>query len=381
LKKLSLLLLVLVFSIPLGCQTKQEKNKKATAEKAVPVKIATIQRKEIRITVSSVGTVKPAQVVAVKSKIPGRIVRIHVDEGSKVKKGDLLAELDPTDYQLAVRNAEAALKATTFILKEAEITLKDTKKDWERYERLYKKKVISKQKWDHLDAGYRKARIMRDLAQARVSRAKIALDIALTKLKDTKIHAPFQGIITKRLVDPGNRIYTMPPTVLMILMDISRVKIVSDIPEGEMTRLHASAPVSLKLDAFPHKTFKKKVTRIFPDVDPVTRTFTVEIILNNPLGKIKSGMFAHMKIQVKKIVALVIPRSALLKIPGTGIYYTFRVRNDDTVEKVNLETGIIQDNLVQVLKGLKEGNRVVVVGNTQLRTGKKITITKEENPT
>ncbi|NIA10420.1 MAG: efflux RND transporter periplasmic adaptor subunit, partial [Nitrospiraceae bacterium] len=292
-------------------------------------------------------------------------------------KGAILVELDPTDYNLAVKNARAALKSAFLTLKEVEVTLKNTRQDWKRYQRLYEKKVISRQKWNHIDTGYRKTRIMRDIASSRVSRAEIALEVALTNLKDTQLRAPFDGIITKRFVDPGNRVYTMPPTVLMTLMDISHVKIVSDVPEKEMPRLHVAAPAFLKFDAFPGKTFQEKITRIYPDVDPVTRNFTVEINLDNPGGKIKAGMFAHVKIRVRKIRALVIPRSALLKIPGTGIYYTFRVTGD-TVEKVNLETGVFQDNLVQVLKGLKQGDRVVAVGNTRLKTGRKITIIKAE---
>jgi len=374
------LLLLLVLVIPTGCHTKEGKEKKKRVEKPVPVKVAPIRLKSLWVTVSSVGTAKPNLVVLIKSKIPGKITRIHVDEGSHVRKGDLLAELDPVNYTLAVKNAKASLKAAKLTLKEACVTLKETQKDWQRYKRLYKKKVISKQKWDHMDAAIRKARIMRDLASARVSGAKVVLDIALTNLKDTKILSPFNGIITKRLVDPGDRVYTMPPTVLMVVMDISRVKITSDVPERMMPLLHLSAPAYLKFDAFPRKIFKGNITRIYPDVDPITRNFTVEMGLENPKLQIKAGMFAHVQIRIKKIQALVIPRSALLKIPGTGVYYAFRVKGD-TVEKVNVETGIHQGELVQVLKGLKDGDRVVSVGNARLRTGRKIMIIKEESST
>ena len=377
-KKFPLLLLILVFVVTAGCHSKPDSNnQKKQAEKPIPVRLATIEFRDLWRTVSAVGTAKPLQLVRIKSKIPGKITRIRVNEGSKVKKGAILAELDPTDYNLAVKNARAGLKSASLALKEVEVTLKNTRQDWKRYQRLYEKKVISRQKWNHIDTGYRKTRIMRDIASSRVSRAEIALEVALTNLKDTQLRAPFEGIITRRFVDPGNRVYTMPPTVLMTLMDISHVKIVSDVPEKEMPRLHVAAPVLLKFDAFPGKIFQEKITRIYPGVDPVTRNFTIEINLDNPGGKIKAGMFAHVKIKVRKIRALVIPRSALLKIPGTGIYYTFRVTGD-TVEKVNLETGVFQDNLVQVLKGLKQGDRVVAVGNTRLKTGRKITIIKAE---
>lgn len=378
-KRLPLLLLIFVISITVGCRNKQEKGKKENGEKPIPVKVAVIHPAEFWLTISSVGTARPNQVVPVKSKIPGKIIRIHVHEGSTVRKGDLLTELDPVDYKLGVRNARAVLKASKLTLKEAEVTLSDIQRDWIRYKRLYEKRVISKQRWDHMDAAMKKARIMRDLAAAHLSSAKVALDTALTNLKNTKIRAPFAGIITKRLVDTGDRVYTVPPTVLMVLMDISHVKVVSDIPEKEMPLIHKSANVSIKFDAFPSKTFTGVITRIYPDVDPVTRNFTVEIDLKNQGGKIKAGMFAHVRIRVNKIRGLTIPRSALLKVPGTGVYYTFRVKGD-TVEKVNIETGIFQGHFVQVLKGLKEGDSVVTVGNVRLRTGKKITIVKGNNP-
>lgn len=378
-KKLSLWLLIIVFFISTGCRNKEKAAEKKTGEKPVPVRVTTLHSRDFWVTISLVGTAKPNQVVFVKSKIPGKITRIYVDEGSRIRQGDLLAELDPVDYRLAVENARAALKAAELTFREAEITLESIQKDWKRYKKLYEKKVISKQKWDHMDAARRKARIMRDLAEARVSRANVALEIALTNLKDTKIRAPFNGIITRRLVDPGDRVYTMPPTVLMVVMDISRVKIISDVPEKEMPLIRHSTPVSLNFDAFPAETFKGKITQIYPRVDPVTRNFTIEIALENPGQRIKAGMFAHVKIMARKIRGLLIPRSALLKIPGTGIFYTFRVTGD-TVEKVNLITGIMEDRFVQVLKGLKDGDRVVTVGNARLKTGRKIKIIKKENP-
>ncbi len=369
--------IALTLIAPWGCKSKGKKEAQKKVEKPIPVEVTAVRSKKLWVTVSAVGTVKPNLMVTMKSKIPGKIIRIHVTEGSRVRKGDILVELDPVDYELAVQNARAALKAAQYAFEETKVNLKEIEGDWTRYKRLYEKKVIAKQKWDHVNAGYHKAKIMKDLAEARLSRAKVALDMALTNLKHTKLTAPFDGIVAKRLVDPGDRVYTMPPTVLLVVMDISKVKVVTDIPEKELTDLHLHAPARLAFDAFPGKVFTGEVTKIYPDVDPVTRNFTVEIRLGNPGWKLHAGMFAHVRIKVKEIQGLVIPRSAMLKIPGTGVFYAFKV-DGNTVQKVNLETGITEENLVQVLKGLKEGEKVVTVGNTRLRTGKKIEIIKEK---
>ncbi len=369
----------LVFSllIPMGCKTKKKSQAGEKVEKPVPVKIATVRSKELWVTTESVGTVKPNMMVMLKSKIPGKITRIHVREGTMVRRGQVLVELDPVDYELAVKNARAALKASRFALQEAKINLEEIAADWRRYKRLYEKKVIAKQKWDHMNAGYRKAKILKDLAAARVARAEVALDVALTNLKNTKLVAPFDGVVAKRLVDPGDRVYTMPPTVLMVLMDISRIKVVTDISEKELSHVHSGASATVRFDAYPRALFAGKITRIYPDVDPVTRNFTVEIGLDNRDGKLRAGMFAHVGIRLRKVEGTVIPRSAMLKIPGTGVFYAFKVE-DGTVRKINLEVGITAGSSVQVLKGLKAGDRVVTVGNTRLKTGTKIEIIGEE---
>ncbi len=378
-KKIALCLLIPALFLTWGCRNKKKETGKKQAEKPVPVKVTTIRTRSFWVTISSVGTVKPNQVVFIKPKIPGKIIRVLVDEGSRIHKGELLVELNPKDYKLAVANARDALRAAELSHKEASVTLQDVLKDWRRYKRLYEKKVISKQKWDHMDTAKRKAEIFQELTRARVSRAKVALEIAKTNLQNTRILAPFDGIVTRRLVDPGDRVYTMPPTVMMVVMDISRVKVISDIPEREMSRIHPGTPTRIRFDALSGKVFQGKVTRVYPRVDPVTRNFTIETDLANPDLAIKAGMFAHVRVRVRKIRGLVVPRSALLKIPGTGVYYAFRVTGN-TVEKVNLKTGIMEDTFVQVLKGLKEGDHVVTVGNASLRTGTKITIIRQENP-
>ncbi len=360
-----------------GCRAKDTSTKEER-EKPIPVKVATVQEKELWVSVTGVGTVKPNLTVQIKSKIPAKILRIPVQESAHVHKGELLAELEAVDYHLAVKNAKAALKAAKLSLKEAIIAFQEAQSDWIRYRRLFEKKVIAKQKWDHMNATYQKARVFKELAEARVARAKIALEMASTNLKHTKIYAPFDGIISRRLVDPGDRVYTMPPTVLMILMDTSRVKVVADIPEKELPYLKRGATAEMNFDALPGQTFTGSVTKILPAIDPVTRNFKIEITLPNPEDTFRAGMFVRVKIFVRKIKGLVIPRSALLKIPGTGIFYAFKVVGD-SVQKVNLETGIRQDDLVQVTKGLQLGDKVVVLGNARLKTGKKIQIIHGDN--
>ena len=177
---------------------------------------------------------------------------------------------------------------------------------------------------------------------------------------------------------PAHVFTPCPPTVLLVVDGHLPCKGCNGHPrKKEMADLHLHAAAKIKFDAFPGKTFTGEITKIYPDIDPVTRNFTAEIGLDNPEEKLHAGMFAHVQVKVKKIHGLVIPRSAILKIPGTGVFYAFKVEGN-TVKKVNLETGISQDNLVQVLKGLKEGDRVVTVGNTRLRTGTRIEIMEEE---
>lgn len=351
---------------------KEKEVPKAEVER-VPVEVTRVKRATISRKIEAVGNVKPRRAVIINPKVSAKIEAIYVDEGDRVKKGQEIVRLEQTDFLLAVQRAEAALESARAALRQAEVNYENTKKDYRRLKALFEKKVISQQEFDHIEAAYRSARAQLALARARVKEAEVALKNAKVQLRDTVIRAPFDGFVTARFVDPGQRAYTMPPTNIMEIADISEVKISIDVPEREFPFLKIGTPVEVQIDALPGRRFRGRVTSIFPKVDPRTRTFRVEVTLKNPEGLLKPGMFCRVSILAEKVQTLVIPREAVLRMPATGVDYCFVVK-EGKVYRRNIKTGLKEGNLVEVKEGLSEGEEVVISGQANLKAGMEVEV-------
>ncbi len=339
----------------------------------VPVEVTKVKRATISRKIEAVGNVVPRRAVIINPKVSGKIEAIYVDEGDRVKKGQEIVRLEQTDFLLAVQRAEAVLESARAALRQAEVHYENTEKDYRRFKALFEKKVISQQEFDHIDAAYRGARAQLALARARVKEAEVALENAKVQLRDTVIRAPFDGYVTARFVDPGQRAYIMPPTNIVEIAEISEVKISIDVPEREFPFLRVGTPVEVQTDALPGRRFRGRISTIFPKVDPRTRTFRVEVTLKNPEGLLKPGMFCRVSILAEEVQTLVIPREAVLRIPATGVDYCFVVKGGKAYRR-NIKTGLKEGNLVEVKEGLSEGEEVVISGQANLKAGMEVEV-------
>ena len=351
---------------------KKKEAPKAEVER-VPVEVTKVKRATISRKIEAVGNVTPRRAVIINPKVSGKIEAIYVDEGDRVKKGQEIVRLEQTDFLLAVQRAEAALESARAALKQAEVNYENTEKDYRRLKALFEKKVISQQEFDHIDAAYRSARAQLVLVRARVKEAEVALENAKVQLRDTVIRAPFDGYVTARFVDPGQRAYIMPPTNIIEIAEISEVKISIDVPEREFPFLRVGTPVEVQTDALPGRRFRGRITTIFPKVDPRTRTFRVEVTLKNPEGLLKPGMFCRVSISAEEVQTLVIPREAILRIPATGVDYCFVVKGGKAEKRI-IQRGLSEGIWVEVKEGLQEGEEVVVKGQNNLSSGMEVEI-------
>lgn len=361
---------LLVLLLLLACEKKEVP---VTEERPTPVEVTEVKRWSFSREIEAVGNVVPKQAVMVNPKVSGKIEAIYGDEGDRVRKGQVIVKLEQKDLLLAVKRAKAALDSAKAALRQAEVNYENVAKDYRRFKALLQERVISQQEYDHMEASYRAAEAQLALAGARVKEAEVALENARTQLQDTLIRAPFDGYISQRFVDPGQRAYTMPPTNIMEIVDISEVKISVDLPERELSLIHIGTPVEASADAFPGLRFQGQISAISPKVDPRTRTFRVEVILKNPQGLLRPGMFCRVKVRTGEVEGLAVPREAVLRMPATGVDYCFVVR-DGILYRRNVKTGLKRGNLVQVLEGLKEGELVVISGQGGLRSGMKVEV-------
>ncbi|MBW2039599.1 MAG: efflux RND transporter periplasmic adaptor subunit [Deltaproteobacteria bacterium] len=361
-KILVLSLAIMIFFI-FGCK---DRGAKEAVEAAIPVEVVRARHATLKRYISAMGNILPRQQVVINPKVSGKIEKIYVDEGDFVRRGAPLVQLEKTDFSIALEAAEAALAEATAHLEQAE-------RDYKRFSQLIEKKVISQQRYEEVRTAY-------ELAQARHRSAQAALRNARTQLADTLITAPFSGYVTARFMDPGQRAYTMPPSNILEIMDISQVRLIIDIVERELPHIKIKTPVEVEVDAYPDQNSSGEVDTIYPKLDPVTRTFKVEVVIANKDARLRAGMYARVRILAQRIETLVVPRDAVMRMPATGVDYVFVIKEGKAQQR-NVQTGLAEENLVEVRDGVQEGEMVVVAGQHNLRTGAKVKIRVQKDTT
>jgi len=371
-------------------------------ESTVPVTTVVVRKHAIKQSLDLTGSVEAFRRVTIYSKVTGVIKKLLVERGMKVKKGEVIAvvehetELAQRKELLAaveaakvgVRQADANLGVAQAALKQAEAQLENAVLEKTRAQNLYADKSIPKQKYDAVMAQYKIAVAGRDLAAAKVKAAEAALaqakvglkqaEAALyrldTRIADYTIRAPITGVVTARFVDEGAM--DNPALSIVEIMDISILKVNCDVAQVDAAKVKEGQEVKIVTDAYPDIEFEGKVAIVNPSLDSKTRTLPVEIHTTGKpaTGKgkgtvsLKPGMFVKLSIQVGEKTTLAVPRDCLMRLPGTGVYYLFVVK-DGKAEKRTVEVGISRGNLMEILRGVNEGERVVIKGQVNLKTG------------
>jgi len=379
-----------------------EKKKEATVnrEEIVPVQVAEARLTRLQKVLELTGEIKPAAVVDVCPKMGGETIeKIYVETGDYVKKGDLIAVLDDDVINAQLEEAAAGLAAAKSGVKQSEANLqtcsanlKSSKanldlmgKERLRVERLYQAGVVSEQEMDRIKSQYEVAEAQYNAAKAQykaalesknlainqVERAKAALKQLQIVCEEYKIYAPISGFVAARYVDQGNR--TNPAQPIIRISQEDELKIVCSITEKDFPQLKKGMKAEVTVDAFPGKIFEGTVSVISPTIDPSTRTAEIEIRIPNEKYKLRSGMFARIKLYLGEKKALTVPTVALNKMPGTGSYYVYVVKDNKAIMK-NVKTGIRQDNLTEIIDGLAEKELVVIRGQNRLYDGARVSI-------
>ncbi|KPJ56365.1 MAG: hypothetical protein AMJ42_05415 [Deltaproteobacteria bacterium DG_8] len=259
------------FLIALGCDSNGAKT--ATKEPVIPILATKLKRGDIASSIYTTGTIFPKQESMISPKTSGRIEKLYVDEGSRVEKGQPLVELEQERLRIVVKEAKASLKEAKAQLKNLEATL-------QRSQKLFEEGVIDSQRFDDVTTE-------RDLAEARVQRAKANLERAQQDLKDSIITAPFAGFVVDKMMNEGEMATTMPPSNIFHLVDTSSVKIECGITEEKRSSITVGKKVVIELDAYPDEVFTGKITTVNPMVDINSRTFKIKIFPNARLLKRK----------------------------------------------------------------------------------------------
>ncbi len=343
-----------------------------TRAERIPVQVTEARFENLKWTLEQMGDIRPTIEVDVYPKVPGKIIeRLLVEKGDFVKKGTVIAALEDNAIKAQLEEARAVVDSAKASLKQVEANLEVIEKDRLRLENLYEKRAIATQRLDHIEAEHKAMLAARNFAEAQVKRAEAGLKQLGILHKDHQIYAPINGFVSARYADRGAMSSLLQPIIR--ISNEKELKVVTTVTERDFPHIGKGMKAEMRVDAFPYKVFTGCVSVVNPTIDPATRTGEVEISIPNRELVLSSGMFAHIIIHLGERRALAISRDALNKLPGTGNYYVYVVGDGKAVLK-NVRIGLGDNNNVEIIKGLKAGEKVVVRGQNRLKDGSPVAI-------
>nr|HPK54738.1 efflux RND transporter periplasmic adaptor subunit [Smithellaceae bacterium] len=260
-----------------------------------------ITRGDIKATVSATGTVNAVTTVQVGTQVSGTIKELFADYNSLVKKGQLLAQIDPAVFEAQVGQARANLMSAKANLEKAQVTLRDAETTYARNKTLYAKNFIAKSDLDTAETNYLSARAQIKIAEAQIQQNQAALDSASINLKYSKILSPVNGTVISRNVDIGQTVAAsfQTPTLFTIAQDLTKMQIDTSVDEADIGKVNAGQDVTFTVDAYPESIFRGKVSvvRNAPITISNVVTYDAVITVDNADLKLKPGMTANVSIE------------------------------------------------------------------------------------
>ncbi len=333
----------------------------------VPAKVDTIVE-----AVEASGTVNPVNTVDIGSQVSGMIKDIYVDYNSKVTKGQLLAQIDPSLFQAQVDKARGDLEAARSNKAKIQAMLVYDKKNYERYKRLYEKNYVAKSDLDLAEATYKSDLAQIAAAQGTINQAQATLNNNLTNLRYTKIVSPVDGIVVSRAVDVGQTVAAsfQTPTLFQVAQDLTNMQIEVNVSEADIGKIKKGQEVEYTLDGYADSIFHGKVTevRIAPTTVSNVVTYTVIVDVNNKDQKMIPGMTANASIITNKSENVIcVPTDALKFTPKEitgGKKYKEQglwILRNNKPTRISIETGAKDSDRTEIIsKELKENDRVII---------------------
>jgi HlyD family secretion protein len=336
-----------------------------------------IARGNIKSTVSATGTVNAVTTVQVGTQVSGTIQKLFVDFNSPVKKGQLLAQIDPAIFESQVGQARANLLSARANLEKSQVMLRDTRTTLERNKILYAKNFISKSDLDTSETNYLSAIAQIKVSEAQIQQTQAALDSSAINLKYAKILSPVNGTVISRNIDIGQTVAAsfQTPTLFTIAQDLTKMQIDTSVDESDIGKVKAGQKAAFTVDAYPESTFNGEVSVVRNAPINVSNvvTYNAVIIVDNTDLKLKPGMTANVSVETEsKQNVLLVPNSALRFKPATaaatpdqkvakgpkgpGVW----ILENNKPKNVKITTGISDGNYTEVISGeLTEGQQII----------------------
>ena len=320
--------------------------------------------------VEASGTINPVNTVSVGSTVSGLIKAIYVDYNSEVKKGQLLAQIDPATFEATVEQNLAQINSAEAEMARIQAVTEMSRKTYNRFKNLYAKNFIAKSELDQAESDYLSNLAQVGAARAKINQSRASYQTALTNLGYTKIIAPVDGTIIARKIDLGQPVAAsfQAPELFTIAQDLTKMQIEVNVSEADISRVKEGQEVNYTLDGYPDSVFDGKVTqvRISPTTVSNVVTYSVIVGVDNQDLKLIPGMTANVSIITNKSEnVLCAPSIALKYTPETdGKKYKTQgiwILENKEPKRVDIETGASDDTRIEIKSSeLKAGSQVIV---------------------
>ena len=328
------------------------------------------------------GYVVAQRKAAVSSKSTGRLAFLGVEEGSRVKKGQILASLENEDLIAARNQAVAQVNQAKADLGTAQAELADAELQYRRYKTLVAQDLVPKQDFDTADARYKKAAAGVAAAQARIKVAQAGLANSQAALDYTYIRGPFDGVVTAKYADVGEVVAPFGAAAnaraaVVTMADLHSLMVEVDVAESNLDKVRLGQPCEISLDAIPDRRFAGEVHMIVPTADRTKATVLTKVKFLETDDRILPEMSAKVAFLSQPLKPgerqprLTIPKAALVTRAGRS--YSFLVTGN-RVKLVPVTVGLTLNDLVEILSGLKEGDRVVLNPPASLHDGSRVKV-------
>ncbi|WP_029913490.1 efflux RND transporter periplasmic adaptor subunit [Pelobacter seleniigenes] len=354
------LVLLLLLAVLAGCSDEQP----AVAPSAPPIPVAVGQVKHVRVQRSipvSGSVVSPFEPTKVSFLVAGRVERVMPREGDFVKAGQLLASLEPLDYQAALDGASAQVK-------QAGVAVERSRDEYQRMDYLYQHHSLARNDFEKYRAAYQ-------AATQQLEQALAAEKIQRKRLGDTRLRAPVSGFVAKRQVEPGQTVAAGSPALEIVRLD--PVEILVGVPERDIHLVAVGQQAQVTLPALPQQQFNGTVRVVNVSADPGTRTYMTRIAVANPDYQLRLGMVAKAAIIGNdQLDAMTLPTAAIVHDPqGAPLVYIYYPQQQRAHSK-RVTIGNLIGDQVEISSGLVGDEQIVLAGQDKLRDGAAVTVVK-----
>lgn len=345
-KKLVYTALILAITVTSCKQAEERSSVTASEQKSESVRTIQLLPKTISHTVEYQATLQPFEEIHLAPAAPGRIDQINVEVGDRITKGALLVQMDRTQ------------------LHQAEVQLKNLSTDFKRLDTLQKVGSIAQQQYDQIKTQF-------EIAQSNVDFLR----------QNTRLLAPFNGIVSGKYFEEGEMYSSVPNTAagkaaILSLVQISKLKAIVAVSENYFPIIKTGMQTTVTSDIYPDKTFSGRITLVHPTINAASRTFEIEVTIDNNAGLLRPGMFSRVTFSPGESEAILLPALAVLKMQGSNERYLF-VEKNGVAKRVSVKLGQRFDDNVEVISNeLNTGDNVIISGQARLLDGMKVTVVK-----